>query len=144
MLELKIDIGQDKSFPDLTEGQISRLTRSIASRVRDAVIDATPVGDRPLKGRKRTKKSWTAIRKDEGGYSFENPTIQSWFLEYGSEAGSRPWPSAKSRTIYNEGRIYSSQAPEGITARANVAELADQIATELFQLLVEGKSLAKG
>jgi hypothetical protein len=142
MLNLTIDV-KHENFPELSEGQISRLTRSVASRVRQVVINATPVGNRRLKGRKRTKKSWTGIRKDEGGYSFDNPTPQAWHLEYGSEAGKRPWPSAKSRTVYNDGRVYSSQAPEGIVAKANAEEIADQIATELFELLVQGKSLAK-
>jgi hypothetical protein len=143
MLEIKINVEGENKLPDLTEGQISKLTRSVASRVKELVIKATPVGNRPLRGRKRTKRSWTAIKKDEGGYSFYNPTIQSWFLEYGSKAGEKPWPSARERTVYNEGRIYSSQAPDGITAKANVDEEADKIATELFQLLIEGKSLAK-
>jgi hypothetical protein len=142
MLEVQIDVSHDK-FPELSEGQVSRLVRSVASRVRDAVIAATPVGNRPLKGRKRTKKSWTGIRKDEGGYSFDNPTVQSWFLEHGSEAGERPWPNARERTIYNEGRIYSSQAPEGILAKAKADEIANTVAQELFQLLIEGKSIAK-
>ena len=142
MIEVKVDVSQDK-FPDLSEGQVSRLTRSIASRVRQAVIDATPVGDRPLKGRKRTKKSWTAVRKDEGGYSFSNPTVQSWFLEHGSEVGKRPWPTPRDRTVYNEGRVYSSQAPEGILAKAEAEEVAERVAAELFDLLIKGKSLAK-
>lgn len=143
MLEIRIDVSQER-FPDLTEGQISRLTRSVASRVRKAVIAATPVGDRPLQGRKRTKNSWTAIRKDEGGYSFDNTQVQSWFLEHGSEAGERPWPSPKGRTVYSQGKIYSSQAPEGILAKARAEEIANEIASELFELLVQGKSLAKG
>jgi len=142
MLNIKVDVSHDR-LPELTDGQISKLTRSVASRVRQAVIDSTPVGNRPLKGRRRTKASWTGIRKGEGGYSFENPTPQAWHLEYGSQAGQKPWPSAKSRTVYNDGKIYSSQAPEGITAKAKVEEIADQIASELFDLLVEGKSLAK-
>lgn len=141
MLDIKIDITRD-AFPDLSEGQISKLTRSVASRVRKAVIAATPVGNKPLKGRKRTKASWTAIRKDEGGYSFENPTPQARPLEYGSEAGESPWPSAKSRTVYNDGRIYSSQAPEGILAKAKADEIASKIASELLELLIQGKSLA--
>ena len=143
MIKLDIDVSRD-DFPDLTEGNISRLTRSLASRIRQAVIKATPVGNRPLKGRKRTKKQWTPIRKDEGGYSFSNPTVQSYFLEYGSKAGEKPWPNARSRTVYNDGRIYSSQAPHGITSLAKVDEVANEIATELFNLLVQGKSLAKG
>jgi hypothetical protein len=143
MLNLTIDISRDK-IPDLTEGQVSKLTRSVASRVRQAVIDATPVGDRSLKGRKRTKKQWTPVRKDAGGYSFGNPAPQSAALEYGSEIGKRPWPSARHRTVYNEGRVYSSQAPEGITTKAKVDEIADKIAVELFELLVQGRSIAKG
>ena len=142
MIELKIDVSRDK-LPDLTEGQISKLTRSLASRVRQAVIDATPIGNRPLKGRKRTKKSWTPVRKDEGGYSFSNPTVQSWFLEHGSEAGKRPWPNPRERTVYNEGRVYSSQAPEGILAKAKAEEIANTVASELFDLIIKGKSLAK-
>ena len=143
MLKLNLTVTHDE-LPELTPGQVSKLTRSVASRVRKAVIASTPVGNRPLKGRKRTKARWTAIRKDEGGYSFENPAPQAWYLEYGSEPGEKPWPSAKSRTVYYDGRIYSSQAPEGITSKAKADEVADQIASELFELLVEGKSLAQG
>lgn len=147
MLEIKVALsGED--FPKLTPGQISKLTRSVASRVRSKVIAATPVGDRPLDPRqdKRTKDSWTAVRKDEGGYSFSNPLIQILSLEHGSKIGERPWPSVpekRPRTVYNKGKVYSSQAPEGITAKANVNEVADQIAGELFKLLVEGKSIAQ-
>lgn len=148
MIEIKINVERDE-FPPLTPGQISKLTRSVASRVREAVQIATPRGDRPLDPRqeKRTKDSWTPVRKDEGGYSFENPLVQSWFLEYGSKVGERPWPRVPEknpRTVYFKGRVYSSQAPEGITTRANVKELADQIASQLFTLMIQGKSIAKG
>lgn len=147
MLEISIDLSRD-DFPALTKGQISKLTRSVASRVRAAVIEATPVGDRPLDARqdKRTKYSWTPVRKDEGGYSFSNPNVQTWFLEHGSKVGERPWPSVpkkRPRTVYYRGRVYSSQAPQGITARARVEEVADEIAGELFDLLIKGKSIAK-
>ena len=145
MIELKVDISQDE-FPKLTPGQISKLTRSVAARVRQSIIDATPVGDRPLDPRqsKRTKDSWTAVVKDEGGYSFSNPLIQAKFLESGSPIGERPWPTPRSRTVYNEGKVYSSQAPKGITKRAGMDALADKVAGELFELLIQGKSIAKG
>jgi hypothetical protein len=143
MLEINVGVGGG-DLPPLTKGQISRLTRSVAARVRKEVIKATPRGDRPLDPRqaKRTRDSWTPVRKDEGGYSFSNPLIQSWFLEHGSKIGSRPWPKAKARTVYNKGRVYSSQAPSGITAKANVEEVASAIASELLDLLMKGKSLA--
>jgi hypothetical protein len=64
-------------------------------------------------------------------------------LEYGSESGKRPWPSAKTRTVYNQGRIYSSQAPEGITAKANLEDFTREVADDLFELLVKGESLAE-
>jgi hypothetical protein len=97
-----------------------------------------------LKGRKRTKKQWTPVRKGDGGYSFGNPTPQSAVLEYGSALGQRPWPNPKERTVYNEGRVYSSQAPSGILNEADAYNLANQVASELFKLMVEGKSIAKG
>lgn len=142
MIDIEIDVLKD-NLPNLTEGQISKLVRSVASRVRTAVIAATPIGDRPLKGRKRTKKQWTPVRKDEGGYSFENPTPQSVVLEVGSEIGKRPWPRARERTVYNQGRVYSSQAPEGIVAKAKAEEVANRVAVELFESLVKGESIAK-
>ena len=143
MLEIHVDLGGE-DLPPLTRGQISRLTRSVAARVRKEVIKATPRGDRPLDPRqsKRTRDSWTPVRKDAGGYSFSNPLIQTLSLEHGSKIGERPWPQAKARTVYNKGRVYSSQAPFGITAKANVEEVASKIATELLDLLVKGKSLA--
>ena len=145
MIELKVDISQDE-FPKLTKGQISKLTRSVAARVKSAVVSATPIGDRPLDPRqsKRTKRSWTAVRKDAGGYSFSNPVVQAKFLEQGSAIGARPWPTARARTVYNKGRVYSSQAPQGITKKARFDEVADKVASELFKLLVQGKSIAKG
>ena len=142
MLNIQVDVSQEK-LPNLTEGQISRLTRGVASRVRKAVMEATPVGNRPLRGRKRTKASWTGIKKDEGGYSFDNPLVQSWFLEYGSAVGKKPWPSAKTRTVYSKGRIYSSQASGGIVLKSKAEEIANQVASDLFHLLIQGKSLAQ-
>ncbi len=148
MIELRVDISQDK-FPELTPGQVSKLTRSVAARVKQAIISATPIGDRPLDSRqqKRTRDSWTAVTKDEGGYSFSNPLVQAWFLEHGSKIGERPWPSVpekRPRTVYTKGRVYSSQAPEGITAKAGMEEVANKIAKELFNLIIQGKSIAKG
>lgn len=144
MLELSIDVSG--KLPDLSPGQISKLTRSVAARIRREVVRATPVGDRPTpSGEKKAKDSWTAVRKDGGGYSFSNPRVQTFFLEKGSPIGKRPWPSvpeSRPRTVYNKGRVYSSQAPEGITAKANVDELAEKIAVELLGLLVQGKSIA--
>jgi hypothetical protein len=142
VIELTVDVSKD-DFPKLTPGQISKLTRSVASRVRQAIIAATPVGDRPPDPR-RAKSSWTAVKKDEGGYSFSNPLIQTKFLEKGSPIGERPWPSAKRRTVYSGDRVYSSQAPQGITKKAGFEAVADKVASELFKLLIEGKSIAKG
>lgn len=110
----------------LTEGQISKLTRSVASKVRQAMQKSTP------KDTGKTRKSWTPVRKVEGGYSFGSALPQTYFLEYGSEAGKRPWPSAGPRTVYYEDRVYSSQAPQGISAKADIEEVAQQVANELM------------
>lgn len=140
MLEISVElIGED--LPDLTKGQISRITRSVAARVRNAMVKNTPVGLGPSKG--ETKRSWTGVRKTEGGYSFENTAIQSLSLELGSASGKRPWPNARTRTIYSEGRIYSSQAPAGITTKAEIDTVAEDSANELVIKLLKGESLAK-
>ena len=145
MLELEISVDAS-DLPKLTEGQISKLVRSVASRVRKSMIDATPIGDRPLMGRKRTKNSWTGVTKDAGGWSFSNPLVQAKFLEEGSKVGARPWPSVPKknpRTVYsNDGsRLFSSQAPEGMSTKAKVDDVANKVAVDLFKLLIQGKSL---
>lgn len=147
MIEINIKVEKGK-FPPLTAGQISKLTRSVAARVRSAVQKSTPVGESLSAGQsKRTRDSWTPVKKDEGGYSFQNPLVQAYSLEYGSKRGKRPWPSVPEtnpRTVYTRGRVYSSQAPEGITTKANVDELANKISSKLFNLIIQGKSIAKG
>lgn len=132
MLNIAVEF-DGRGIVDLTEGKISLLTRSVASKVRAAVQESTP------KKTGTTAKAWTPVRKDEGGYSFSNPLVQSYFLEYGSEAGKRPWPRANLRTVYTRGRVYSSQAPEGITALADVEALAQRVATQLMEELIAEK-----
>jgi len=136
MLDLKIRVDTRK-FPDLTKEDIDSIVNTVATRIRAAVVEATPIGNRKNSG--ATKEAWTPIVKEEGGYSFSNPTVQSIFLEYGSIAGKRPWPHAKTRTIYYHGRIYSSQAPRGMTARAEVQRLAKELTKELGEALLKGK-----
>jgi hypothetical protein len=137
MLEFKVEIEGDK-FPDLTKGQISVITRSVAARVRDVLKVNTPVGNR--KGSGTTKRSWTGVKKAEGGYSFQNLAVQSLSLEFGSASGKRPWPSVGPRTVYNQGRIYSSQAPEGMTAKADIEKVASDVADQLLEKLIKGSS----
>jgi len=135
MLSLQVEI-DSSPFITLTRGQLSLLTRSVASKVRSAVKNSTP------KATGETRKSWTPVRKTEGGYSFGSSLVQMYTLEYGSPAGKKPWPSVGLRTVYFEGRIYSSQAPKGITATADVEEVANKVAKELFEKMVGGN--AKG
>jgi hypothetical protein len=133
MLSLKFEIEGADKVVKLTKGQISLLTRSVAAKVRGAMKESTPVETGA------TKRSWTPVRKVAGGYSFSNVKIQSYFLEYGSEAGKRPWPSPGLRTVYYEGRVYSSQAPKGISEKADVERIANKAAGELFVKMTMGK-----
>lgn len=143
MLSINLELSHE-DFPELTPGQLSRLTRSVASRIRDAVKLATPIGNRGKPG--TTRKAWTPVKRDEGGYSFENPLIQIKSLEYGSKIGKRPWPSVpdyRPRTVYNHGRVYSSQAPEGITTKADIQGVMDEVVEVLAKKLIKGESIAK-
>lgn len=120
MLNLDVSIPNKLIPTGLTPGRVSLMTRTIASKVRAAVIAATP-RDRGL-----TARSWTPVKKGvEGSYSFSNPYIQAISLERGSQPGSRPWPSVGPRTTMDEGRIFSSQAPGGITKKAGVDSIID-------------------
>lgn len=120
MLDIDVRLPDKILIPGLTPGRISLMTRTISSKVRAAVIQATP-RDSGL-----TARSWTPVRKGaEGSYSFSNPYPQAYSLEVGSSPGSRPWPSVGPRTVMDSGRIYSSQAPGGIIKNAGVEELID-------------------
>ena len=129
MLDLNIQFDAS-DFITLTKGQLSVLTRSVASKVRAAVKANTPVDSG------ETRRAWTPVRKTEGGYSFGNPLVQIYSLEYGSRVGKAPWPSPGLRTVYSKGRIYSSQAPQGITAQADVETVANKVAAEVFEKMV--------
>jgi hypothetical protein len=127
MIKVDVDLSGEETFPTLTKGNISRLTRSVASRVRKAVMSATPV----FTG--ETRKSWTPVRKVSGGYSFSNPLVQADVLDKGSSPGQKPWPSPGPRTTLYRGKIYSSQAPGGILYTADVERIANEVASELFE-----------
>ena len=138
MLEIKVEL-PDINLPDLSPGQISKVTRSVAARVRDAMQKSTP------RDTGKTKRSWTGVKKVDGGYSFKNPSAAAGPLEYGSASGKRPWPSVGPRTVYNQddGRIYSTQAPQGISAQAGAEEVARKVAEELIVKISRGESLRK-
>lgn len=133
MLELQISV-EVPSLVNLTKGRLSVLTRSVASQVRKAVVQATP------KDSGAAKRSWTPVRKTTGGYSFNNPLDYAHVLEYGSEPGKRPWPSAGPKTVLSGGKIYSAQAPGGIYENADVDAVANRVAQELFEKLVANES----
>jgi hypothetical protein len=84
-------------------------------KIRSAVQEATPVGKTGT-----AKKSWTIVERDSTGYSFGNSAPYSHVLEAGSPLGGRPWASSGPKTVTEDGRVYSSQAPGGITKKANI------------------------
>lgn len=133
MLELNISV-EIPSLIDLSKGKLSRLTRSVASQVRKAVVAATP------KDTGEARRSWTPVRKTTGGYSFGNPTDYAHVLEYGSEPGKSPWPSAGPKTMLYGGKIYSTQAPGGMYETADVDAVANRVAQELFEKMVANES----
>lgn len=112
MLELKVDL------PELPDAKgVKRWMYNFMRKLRMQVKDATPVdsGD--------AQKSWTIVRRTEGGYSFGNPQPYAHILEGGSQPGKAPWPNVGPKTTLYAGRIYSSQAPGGIFKKARVDDV---------------------
>jgi hypothetical protein len=120
MLKITVDM------PDLpTPAGVRKWVYDLMRRLRMAVKDATPVDTG------EAQKSWTIVRRSEGGYSFGNVAPYAHILETGSEPGKAPWPNVGPRTTMYAGRIYSSQAPGGIFKEAGLDNLVEQAVQEL-------------
>lgn len=124
MLEASVTITPRKiKLPKLDTTTLTAIIRRAARQIRGAVRRATPVDT------SAARESWTPLQKIEGGYSFQSDLPYVPVLEYGSEAGAKPWPTAGDKTVENRGKIYSSQAPEGFMAKSK----AEQIINKVFE-----------
>lgn len=76
----------------------------ILTTIKNLVQEETPVGETG-----NLKAGWSSVSQVAGGYSFENRVPYAYVPEEGRYRGEGP------RTIRSGGRVYSSQAPEGMT-----------------------------
>ncbi len=56
-------------------------------------------------------------------------------LEYGSLLGKKPWASAGPKTVVKNGRVWSSQAPEGVATYIIDDEGIDELLNELVNYI---------
>ncbi len=135
MLNFYAEINIEGNFDAFTGAQINAIEKYAAEKVRIAVKKATPVGDRKTAG--AAKKSWTPVKKDEGGYSFGSELPYMASLLAGSVPGKKPWPWARRRTVVWRGKIYSSQAPGGMLVKGKADEVAQKAVSEKIEVLIK-------
>ena len=101
------------------------------------IVKDSPVGNPDLPGKKRKRSrgntggsfraAWQISDVSGPGFIFSKKITNN--LPYaeplvaGSPVGGRPWPGVGPKTIKKDGRIFSRQAPEGISI--NTAEIQD-------------------
>ncbi len=132
MLKVKVDV---KGFDQRTHRRkIKKMVKEVGLECRKRMVAATPVDSGTA------KRSWSPLKDVSNRYSKYHVTYETYnskryaaWLEKGSKKGSRPWPSPGPRTIDSGSRIYSSQAPGGISKTAGISEeLVAQIARRAF------------
>lgn len=135
MLNFYADMTIEGNFDAFTDAQIQAIEKYAAQKVRVAVKIATPVGARKTAG--TAKKSWTPVKKVEGGYSFGSELPYMASLLAGSVPGKRPWPMARQRTVVWRGKIYSSQAAGGMLVKSKADEIAQKAVAEKIEALIK-------
>lgn len=128
MLNFYADMTIEGDFDVFTDAQIKVIEKYAAQKVRVAVKIATPIGVGKTAG--TAKKSWTPVKKTEGGYSFGSTLPYMASLLAGSVPGKRPWPMARRRTVVWRGKIYSSQAAGGMLVKSKADEIARKAVAE--------------
>lgn len=124
MLNIKLDV------PDIpTAPGVRKWLYDLMRKLRMQVKTATPIDTG------EAQRSWTIVRRVEGGYSFGNIAPYAHILEEGSKPGKAPWPNVGPKTTLFAGRIYSTQAVGGIFKEANVENVIDKAVKELERKL---------
>ncbi len=135
MLNFYAEINIEGNFDAFTGTQIDQIEKYAAQKVRVAVKASTPVSDRKTTG--TAKKSWTPVKKVEGGHSFGSNLPYMASLLSGSVPGKRPWPWARRRTRVWRGKIYSSQSPGGMLVTSKADEIAQKAVSEKIEALIK-------
>lgn len=94
-----------------TKNLIKTAPYDIANNILDELKELTP------KYSGVASKSWEIKGISEGKVQISNSASYSKYLEYGSFPGEHPWPSTGERTVHKDEKIWSSQAPGGMTQK---------------------------
>jgi hypothetical protein len=101
-----------------------------------AIKSIAPVDTGALK--EDWKKETVNESAGELSISFSNSKPYSIDIELGSVPGKQPWPRVGQKTVFFDGRIYSSQAPFGTVEKvfneSNMHKLSKEILNRIFQV----------
>ena len=140
MITIQADIPKKLFSTDKIDALIKQLSKQIRSRF----IQATP------RDSGTAMRSYSIIKRNLGGlsfsggapgpvqrraisYSFGNVTPYAGVLEKGSVRGRKPWPSPGPRTVLENGRIFSSQAPGGMMESGEIENYIKQALPQLIE-----------
>lgn len=135
MLNFYAEMHIEGNFDAFTNAQISAIEKYAAQKVKVAVKIATPVSNRKTSG--TAKRSWTPVKKTEGGYSFGSELPYMASLLAGGTPGKKPWPSEGLRTRIWRGKIYSTQSPGGMLVTGKADEIAQKAVSEKIEKLIK-------
>lgn len=127
------------SLPKKIETALANSNRQIVYQYVDILEKASPIDKGKLqkswnsKTFNHTNRFETIIDNTAEG---SNGFRYGHSIEFGSTPGSLPWKSVGKRTVMFSGRIYSSQAPGGMTQHINDEEVllsAQYLGEELIE-----------
>lgn len=125
---------------------INSTVYEIIQELKQAAIENSPVGD-GKKGLAGLYRSSWEVNKDAAqtgmisSYSLSNTRPQAQALEEGSEPGKSPWPDIGPRTMFwKSGRIFSTQAYEGVISPKIKASVVDSFAKRIAGSIMGGFS----
>lgn len=105
--------------------------RQATETMRRLSLGRTPIGVSPTSP--HLKREWSNVEYQTGGFSFGNPVDYSDTIEQGLY--HRPGP----RTVEQDGRVYSRQAPGGIIAPLMADEQTLQgVVNVVLQAIIRG------
>ena len=86
------------------------------------------------------RAAWQIETKTGSGVIFEarltNNLPYAYPLDYGSPVGKKPWPSAGPKTVENKGKVYSKQAPKGVSTTVFTDSFLDLVTRDVTKSIM--------
>ncbi len=137
---MKIDVDLKNSFDffkNLSKGLEKRLKQGLNKTLLDLKTDLilkSPV-DKGI-----FRSSWSmnrAIGKKNITGSVHNHKIYASVIEKGSKKGQAPWRKAGKRTVESNGRIWSSQAKDGLISQMINDQYLDRLSANISEYVLK-------